>query len=65
MDRRTLSKIADWVGGKIHGRSGMTVSRIVTDSRLVQSGDFFVALRGDQFDGHSFLGEVQEAGEPG
>src|SRR6516164_5718286 len=65
MDRRTLSQIARWVDGTIHGRSGMSVSHIVTDSRIVQSGDFFVALRGDQFDGHSFLGEVQEAGAAG
>jgi UDP-N-acetylmuramoyl-tripeptide--D-alanyl-D-alanine ligase len=65
MDPRRLSQIADWVGGKIHGRSDATVSRIVTDSRLIHSGDFFVALRGEQFDGHDFLGEVQEAGVAG
>jgi UDP-N-acetylmuramoyl-tripeptide--D-alanyl-D-alanine ligase len=65
MDPRTLRQIADWVCGKIHGRSGATVSRIVTDSRLTHSGDFFVALRGEQFDGHDFLAEIQEAGVAG
>ena len=32
------------------------------DSRLVQSGDIFVALRGDRFDGHDFIGDVERAG---
>jgi len=65
MDPRTLKQIADWVDGKIYGKSSVTVGRVVTDSRLVRGGDFFVALRGEQFDGHSFLGEAEEAGGAG
>jgi UDP-N-acetylmuramoyl-tripeptide--D-alanyl-D-alanine ligase len=53
------------VGGKIYGKSGLTVGHVVTDSRLVRRGDFFVALPGEQFDGHSFLGEAREAGAAG
>src|SRR3982074_197237 len=62
MDPRTLRQIVDWVGGKVHGKSGVSVSHVVTDSRSSHNGDFFVALRGEQFDGHDFLAEVQEAG---
>jgi UDP-N-acetylmuramoyl-tripeptide--D-alanyl-D-alanine ligase len=65
MDPRTLRQIADWVGGKVHGKSGVSVSHVVTDSRSSHSGDFFVALRGEQFDGHDFLTDVQEAGVSG
>src|ERR1700736_2593079 len=65
MDHRTLRQIADWVGGKVHGKSGVSVSHVVTDSRSSHSGDFFVALRGEQFDGHDFLGEIQEVGAAG
>jgi UDP-N-acetylmuramoyl-tripeptide--D-alanyl-D-alanine ligase len=65
MDPRTLNQIADWVGGKVYGKGGVTVGRVVTDSRLVRGGDFFVALRGEQLDGHRFLGEAQEAGAAG
>jgi UDP-N-acetylmuramoyl-tripeptide--D-alanyl-D-alanine ligase len=65
MDPRTLNQIADWVGGKVYGKGGLTVGRVVTDSRLVRGGDFFVALRGEQLDGHSFLGEAREAGAAG
>jgi len=36
--------------------------RIAVDSRTVQPGDIFVALRGDQFDGHDFIGQAIEAG---
>jgi UDP-N-acetylmuramoyl-tripeptide--D-alanyl-D-alanine ligase len=62
MDPRSLKQIVDWTGGQIHGPSNLTVNQIVTDSRLVRTGDFFVALPGERFDGHDFLGEVQEAG---
>jgi UDP-N-acetylmuramoyl-tripeptide--D-alanyl-D-alanine ligase len=62
MDPRTLRQIADWVCGKIHGNSNVTVSHVVSDSRLIHSGDFFIALHGEHFDGHDFLSEIQEAG---
>jgi UDP-N-acetylmuramoyl-tripeptide--D-alanyl-D-alanine ligase len=29
--------------------------RVTTDSRQVQSGDLFIALRGDKFDGHDYV----------
>lgn len=31
------------------------ISGVTTDSRSVQAGDLFVALRGDKFDGHDFV----------
>ena len=34
---------------------------MVTDSRSIRKGEFFVALRGEQFDGHAFLPAVWEA----
>ncbi len=36
-----------------------------TDSRTVQPGDLFVALRGDRFDGHAFLRDVAQRGATG
>ena len=36
-----------------------------TDSRNIARGDLFVALRGDNFDGHSYIGQAIEAGAGG
>lgn len=38
------------------------VGNITTDSRQLQPGDVFVALKGDRFDGHDFLTQVMAAG---
>ncbi|MFQ3611494.1 MAG: UDP-N-acetylmuramoyl-tripeptide--D-alanyl-D-alanine ligase [Fimbriimonadales bacterium] len=38
------------------------VSGVCTDSRQVQPGDLFVALRGERTDGHQYLQEVFERG---
>jgi UDP-N-acetylmuramoyl-tripeptide--D-alanyl-D-alanine ligase len=45
-------------GGVPDGDVSLEVSRVVTDSRSVKPGELFVALRGEHFDGHAFLGEV-------
>lgn len=38
-----------------------TVAHIVTDSRSIQAGEVFLALRGDRFDGHAFVeGAIQQ-----
>jgi UDP-N-acetylmuramoyl-tripeptide--D-alanyl-D-alanine ligase len=37
-------------------------SRVSTDSRSLQTGDLFVALAGDNFDGHNYLQQVAENG---
>lgn len=37
-------------------------SRIQTDSRLVQSGDLFVCIPGNRFDGHNFAQEAVKKG---
>ncbi|UTF59641.1 UDP-N-acetylmuramoyl-tripeptide--D-alanyl-D-alanine ligase [Gilvimarinus sp. DA14] len=37
-------------------------TRVCTDSRQLAAGDFFVALRGPNFDGHQFLPQAEKAG---
>jgi len=40
----------------------LEVARVISDSRQVQAGDLFIALKGDKFDAHDFLKEVQAKG---
>jgi UDP-N-acetylmuramoyl-tripeptide--D-alanyl-D-alanine ligase len=42
-----------------------TFSRAVIDSRQAQGGDLFFALRGEQHDGHDFVGEAVTRGAAG
>jgi UDP-N-acetylmuramoyl-tripeptide--D-alanyl-D-alanine ligase len=63
MDSLTLSQIANFASADLSlGKSELTVIGISTDSRTLQQGDLFVALRGENFDGHQF---VEKAGERG
>ncbi len=39
-----------------------SISRVVTDSRIIQPGDLFVALKGERFDGHDFVAQSLEQG---
>src|SRR5204862_5645926 len=38
---------------------------VVTDTRSLRAGDFFVALKGPRFDGHAFVGEALARGAMG
>ena len=62
----TLGWIAEAVRGRLRdGDREREVGDIVTDSRTIAAGDFFVALRGPRFDGHAFVGDVLERGAAG
>ena len=39
--------------------------RVSTDTRALKPGDLFVALRGERFDGHTFLAQAHAAGAAG
>ncbi len=40
----------------------VTFTGASTDSRTVAAGELFIALRGDKFDGHDFVGVARESG---
>ncbi len=63
MDPRTLQFVMDATGGDcLRGDASSMIARVQTDSRRVQPGDLFVALRGERFDGHDYIGEVLRRG---
>ena len=39
-----------------------SIDSVSTDSRAIESGSLFIALKGERFDAHQFLGEVSAAG---
>ena len=66
MNATLLSKVAQWSGGHLlAGGADATVTSICTDSRSLKSGDIFIALRGENFDGHSFVPEAARLGAIG
>ncbi|PYJ89775.1 MAG: hypothetical protein DME70_01530, partial [Verrucomicrobia bacterium] len=66
METLTLAQIAEFAGGNLAaGNREATLSRISTDSRTLQTGDLFVPLRGENFDGHKFIEQAVERGAAG
>jgi UDP-N-acetylmuramoyl-tripeptide--D-alanyl-D-alanine ligase len=59
----TLDQAATWMdGSRVVGQGTSSVTRVHTDSRSLQAGDLFVALKGDTFDGHDFLNQLKAKG---
>ena len=65
MDPTSLQEIAYWAGGTLRGGERAQASAVCTDSRSMKPGDLFVALRGDKFDGHTFVAEAARLGAVG
>lgn len=47
---------------KLVGDGSITFNRVHTDTRTLQTGDLFVALKGESFDAHDFLDKAKASG---
>jgi UDP-N-acetylmuramoyl-tripeptide--D-alanyl-D-alanine ligase len=56
-----ISLLADILHGRLIGADGY-FERVIIDSRAVQNGDCFFAIKGETFDGHDFLEQVEKNG---
>jgi UDP-N-acetylmuramoyl-tripeptide--D-alanyl-D-alanine ligase len=56
-----LSDIALWTRGTLRGTDALA-DGVFTDTRRPQAGALFVALKGENFDGHAFLMQARAAG---
>jgi UDP-N-acetylmuramoyl-tripeptide--D-alanyl-D-alanine ligase len=66
MDPLGIDQIAKLAGAvRQNGSDRMVVSSVCTDSRTTRAGDLFVALRGDNFDGHQFVAQALGRGAVG
>jgi UDP-N-acetylmuramoyl-tripeptide--D-alanyl-D-alanine ligase len=57
----SLADAASMTGGRTSGGNPVFTG-VSTDTRTLRSGDLFVALRGERFDGHAFLSQAQGGG---
>src|SRR5580765_8384964 len=53
-----LDQIAHVIDGEMTGASSLVIDRICTDSRGASPGALFIALKGQQADGHRFLSDA-------
>src|ERR1700736_2614100 len=66
MNPLSILQIAELANAKLEQGDGrISVERISTDSRIIKKGEFFVALRGENFDGRKFVEATGKAGAAG
>lgn len=57
----TSEKIIEATGGTLQG-ADFAFTTLNTDTRTLKNGEFFVALKGENFDGHDYLNTAAERG---
>lgn len=64
MEPIALVDILPVIAAQVRGGepAGVRIARVNTDSRSVSAGDLFVALPGEKFDGHDYVGEALQKG---
>jgi UDP-N-acetylmuramoyl-tripeptide--D-alanyl-D-alanine ligase len=64
--RLDLQQVAHWSAAELHGSASdapnIAVSGYSIDSRTLQPGDLFFAVKGEHFDGHNFVAAALERG---
>jgi UDP-N-acetylmuramoyl-tripeptide--D-alanyl-D-alanine ligase len=66
MNPLTVSQIAQFAGALLSSGDGtVVVNKVSTDSRTIKAGELFVALRGENFEGHDFVEASAKAGATG
>ena len=54
----SLERMAQGLGGRVLAAGSGDLAGLSTDTRSIQKGQAFLALRGESFDGHAFLGQA-------
>lgn len=60
----TMAELQQPLGASLQGEDRV-FSRVCSDTRTLADGDLFVALSGDNFDGHHYVGAARQAGAVG
>src|SRR5438876_6463061 len=66
MNPLTLSQVARFAGASLSSGDGtVVINKVSTDSRTIKPGELFVALRGENFEGHDFIEAGAKVGATG
>src|SRR5881398_2038860 len=66
MNPLPLSQIAHFAEASLSSGDGtVVINKVSTDSRTIKPGELFVALRGENFEGHDFIEASAKAGATG
>src|SRR6059058_6280658 len=66
MNPLPISQIAKLGGASLSSGDGsVLIDKLSTDSRTLKPGELFVALRGENFDGHNFVESAAQSGAAG
>jgi UDP-N-acetylmuramoyl-tripeptide--D-alanyl-D-alanine ligase len=60
----TLYAVSQRIGARLEG-ANVGFKRVATDTRTLAPGDLFVALKGENFDGHEFVARAADSGAVG
>lgn len=58
----TVNEITNAVGGKLFGDGNAVVTGVSTDTRTIENGCLYVAVKGERFDGNDFIADAAEKG---
>jgi UDP-N-acetylmuramoyl-tripeptide--D-alanyl-D-alanine ligase len=60
----SLEEICEWTGGGIQGNIGtdIQIASVSSDTRTLEPGALYVAIKGEVFDGHQFVPQAVSAG---
>ena len=59
----TANQAAQWLpGSRLEGQGQAAILRVNTDTRTIEAGDLFVALKGEHYNANDFLLEAQQRG---
>lgn len=62
MDPLPLPDLATMAGGTLTADTGALIRRVQKDTRTLEPGDLYLALRGDNFDGNTFTADAASRG---
>src|SRR6267143_4173729 len=66
MNKLSIFQIAEFASASVSGGDGnVSIDKVSTDSRTLKRGELFVALRGENFDGHKFVEAAVKTGAAG